>query len=74
LRPPLAGITHHVADHRQQQLVLAREVSVERLQRDTSLGDEFLGGELIALGLNERPSRVQHLTRVVGDTLLRPLH
>ena len=44
-RPPGARVGHRVGDDCQQQLILAGEVAVERLQRDAGLFDQLLGGE-----------------------------
>ena len=56
-----------------RQLVLGREVAVEGLQRDTGLGDEFLGGEIVFL-TDEPPRGVEHQPHLVGDAGARPLN
>lgn len=73
LGPARAGVGHRVGDHRQQQLVLAGEVAVERLQRNAGLFDQFLGREGIALDSDEPQGRVEHRPHLVGDAGARPL-
>ena len=69
----VAGLGHRVTDQRQQQLVLGGEVSVEGLQRNTGLGDQLLGGEIVFLA-NEPPGGVEHQPHLVGDAGARSLH
>ena len=69
-----AVLVDDVLDNRQQEVVLAREVAIEGLERDAGFFDEILGREARALGLDEAAGRRHDGLCLLDTPVRRPLH
>ncbi len=62
-----ACVAEPVADDGEEQLVLAREIAIEGLEGHSGFLREFLGGERVALRLDQTVRRVENRPNLILD-------